>query len=112
MAHEALIKEGKDAVLRKNADPKEVKNYFLKKGLDPKEAEDEAEKIAAAKIVADAKKAEKEQRANAGAENKSNPAANEKKSSFWFYLIILVIIAAVVYYLYSSGKLDLGRYFK
>ena len=85
MAHEALVKEGEQA-LKKNVKPEEVKDFFVKKGMDEKEAET---------AIRDTTK-------------KQHIPYEGKKSSFWaVFFILLVLIAVAVLFLQFSGIVTL-----
>ena len=85
MAHEALVKEGEQA-LKKNVKPEEVKDFFVKKGMDKKEAET---------AIKDTTK------------KQHIPYQSEKKSPFWTILFILVLIAVIVFVLRYYGIITL-----
>ena len=80
MAHEALIKEGEQA-LKKHVRPEEVKGYFLDKGMDRKEAETAIKDIT----------------------KKEHIQYEGRKSSFWAVLFVLILIAVIVFLLNYSG---------
>ena len=76
MAHEALIKEGEQA-LKKGIKPPEVEEYFVKKGMDEKEAE---------KAIKDTTK-------------KQHIPYQSKKSSFWVVLFVIIILLVIAVFL-------------